>query len=49
MRIDEDLWRRFGEAAHVRGTDRSTVLRQYIERYIAEEGDSSTSDTGESR
>ncbi|GAA2361007.1 hypothetical protein Cme02nite_38480 [Catellatospora methionotrophica] len=35
IRIEEDLWERFGEAAH---PNRSTVLREFIRWYLTEPG-----------
>lgn len=34
LRLDPDLWRRFGESA----TDRSAVLRQFVRWYVREPG-----------
>lgn len=34
IRVDESLWERFGEVVDKRGTDRSTLLREVIRRYI---------------
>lgn len=34
IRVDEDLWARFGAACDAADTDRSVVLRAYIARYI---------------
>jgi hypothetical protein len=34
IRIDEDLWIRFGDLAASQGLDRSTVLRQFIRWYV---------------
>lgn len=33
IRVDEGLWERFGKVAE---PDRSTVVRDFIERYVAE-------------
>lgn len=30
VRIDEELWKRLGELAEARGTDRSAVLRDFV-------------------
>jgi len=38
VRIDDDLWRRFGEAATAKDSDRSTVLREFIRWYVRESG-----------
>lgn len=35
IRVDADLWRRFGELAQ---PDRSTVLREYVRWYVGEKG-----------
>jgi hypothetical protein len=35
IRIDEDLWNRFGQVAE---PDRSTVLREFIRWYVGEPG-----------
>jgi predicted transcriptional regulator len=34
IRIDEDLWTRFGELAAAQGLDRSALLRQFIRWYL---------------
>ncbi len=36
IRIDEALWRAFGEATEAGGEDRSTVLREFIRWYVRE-------------
>lgn len=35
LRAPVRLWREFGEACEANGTDRSTVLRTYMRRYVA--------------
>lgn len=35
LRAPARLWREFGEACEANGTDRSTVLRTYMRRYVA--------------
>lgn len=37
VRVEEKLWERFGQVARERGTDRSTVLRTFIESYVGDE------------
>jgi metal-responsive CopG/Arc/MetJ family transcriptional regulator len=34
IRVPEDLWRRFGEQATANGTDRSSLLREWIRWYL---------------
>lgn len=34
IRVDEDLWEQFGQASEAQHTDRSTVLREFIARYV---------------
>jgi hypothetical protein len=36
IRVDEDLWQRFGDAATATGSDRSAVLREFMRRYVAD-------------
>ena len=36
IRIDPELWERFGAAAEAAGTDRATLIRRWIERYVRE-------------
>lgn len=36
IRVDETLWERFGQFAAGKGSDRSTVLRDFIRWYVAE-------------
>lgn len=38
FRLDEALWDRFGAAVTSAGTDRSTVLREFIAWYVREPG-----------
>ncbi len=38
IRVDLDLWGRFGEAAGEQGLDRSSVLRDFIRWYVREPG-----------
>lgn len=35
LRAPLRLWQEFGEACEANGTDRSTVLRTYMRRYVA--------------
>lgn len=35
LRAPAKLWKEFGEACEANGTDRSTVLRTYMRRYVA--------------
>jgi hypothetical protein len=32
--VVDELWHRFGEAARAAGTDRSSVLREFIRWYV---------------
>ena len=34
IRVDEDLWTRFGQASEAQQTDRSTLLREFMARYV---------------
>jgi predicted transcriptional regulator len=34
IRVDEDLWDRFGQASETQHTDRSVLLREFIARYV---------------
>jgi predicted DNA-binding protein len=45
IRVDEATWERFGKLAEKRGTDRSTLLREQIERLIEEDAPGEASDT----
>jgi predicted DNA-binding protein len=36
VRVPEPLWERFGELAQAEGKDRSTVVREFIRKYIEE-------------
>lgn len=36
FRVDADSWERFGQAAEQAGTDRSTLLRQFVAWFIRE-------------
>lgn len=38
IRVDTDLWDRFGAAAEQAGTDRSEALRAFIRWYLREPG-----------
>jgi hypothetical protein len=38
IRVDADLWERFGEFTQVAETDRSDVLRDFIRWYVREPG-----------
>ncbi len=38
MRVDQDLWQEFGEAAAERGTTRSAALREFIRWYVHSPG-----------
>lgn len=38
IRVDPDLWERFGVATTADGTDRSTVLRDFMRWYVREPG-----------
>jgi hypothetical protein len=38
VRIDHELWDRFGVAARSAGVDRSSVLREFIRWYVHEVG-----------
>lgn len=38
IRVDTDLWDRFGAAAEQAGTDRSEALRAFIRWYLREQG-----------
>jgi hypothetical protein len=38
VRIDPELWDRFGVAARSAGVDRSSVLREFIRWYVHEAG-----------
>lgn len=38
IRIDESLWIAFGESAGATGSDRSTVLREFVRWYVREHG-----------
>jgi hypothetical protein len=37
IRVSERLWQRLGEVAAAAGTDRSTVLREFIAWYVRED------------
>jgi len=39
IRIPDDLWERLGAAAEEAGTDRSALLRELAEQYLADPGD----------
>jgi hypothetical protein len=41
IRIDEELWIRFGGLAATQGTDRSTLLRDFVRWYIRQPGSGS--------
>ena len=34
IRVDETLWAAFGASCEAEGSDRSTVLREYMARYV---------------
>lgn len=36
VRMDDDLWERFGQATEAAGLDRSTVLRDFVIWYVDE-------------
>lgn len=38
VRIDEELWTKLGLTTETAGTDRSTVLREFVRWYVREEG-----------
>lgn len=38
IRVDEELWTRFGAQAEAAGTDRSTLLREFMRWYAREQG-----------
>jgi hypothetical protein len=38
IRVDEDLWVKFGELTAAEGLDRSSVLRNFIRWYIGQPG-----------
>jgi hypothetical protein len=38
VRIDHELWDRFGVAARSSGVDRSSVLREFVRWYVHEAG-----------
>lgn len=38
IRMPEDVWRRFGEAAKAQGTDRSALVRAFVAWYMREQG-----------
>jgi len=38
IRVPPDVWDRFGEAAAAAGTDRSTILREFIRWYLRDDG-----------
>ena len=38
IRIDPELWAKFDEAAKANGTDRSTLLREWIRQYVETNG-----------
>lgn len=38
IRVSKDKWDRFGEAADAADTDRSTLLRQFVDWYLRERG-----------
>ena len=38
VRMPEDVWRRFGEAAEQAGTDRSELIRAFVAWYLREPG-----------
>lgn len=38
FRLAEALWIRFGEAAKAAGTDRGSLLREFVKWYIGEAG-----------
>lgn len=38
IRVDEDTWEKFGTRSQAAGTDRSTVLREFIRWYNREPG-----------
>lgn len=38
IRVDEDLWARFGGQAEAIGKDRSTLLREFMRWYVREPG-----------
>lgn len=38
VRVNQEKWDRFGELADAEGTDRSTLLRQFVDWYLRERG-----------
>lgn len=38
VRVNETLWQQFGEVAEAAGTDRSTLVREFIRWYVREPG-----------
>ena len=38
IRVDLELWARFGEATERQGTDRSVVLREFMAWYARDDG-----------
>jgi len=38
IRVDLDLWTRAGEAAESAGTDRATVIKEFLRWYVGEPG-----------
>lgn len=38
LRVPEELWERFGEAAQRAGSDRAAIMREFIRWYVREAG-----------
>jgi hypothetical protein len=36
IRVDDDLWNRAGDEAHKVGTDRATVIKEFLRWYVGE-------------
>lgn len=38
LRVSEDVWERFGEAARSAGKDRAALMREFVAWYLREPG-----------
>lgn len=49
IRVDEDLWKAFGEAAKAMGSDRTKTLIAFMRRYVAATAPTQTDDGDHAR